>query len=442
MTRPVYRAEQEGQQEQQQQAPVRQETRAPERQLPRDLPQQPARLLAVGPRDARGQTARSDARRMQERATTAGRHVQQLAALQALVVVDVSAQEKRLPGGQVEPQGLDHRGAGRARRAELVEWIGQHGEDGRIGLRLMVIAQEALLPRIDAGELPIDGEPLDAGREGEREVAGVLHRGITGERQRARLVDGAAAHELARPACVLLEHRPRHAAQTGRHLVAGRAAPKQAPEAVEAVVPIVVARQPEQHPALAVFGQLRQDLVPGQYDPIQDLAGGGDRVGRVATETQNVAARREQELAGTIGIGQLVGREQQARHRSTHGRVVARVGDEVDEDVAPERSRQAARARRAGVCSHAEHPDDAVEQRLGLVRRHPVARIHVLGGDRSGDEMPKVSPERARPEPDDAAGMLLAAREATHEPCRYRPGTGDTPRFVHHGLDPSRHCCS
>jgi hypothetical protein len=128
-------------------------------------------------------------------------------------------------------------------------------------------------------------------------------------------------------------------------------------------------------------------------------------------------------LARPVGIGQLVFGEEQARDGAAHRGVVPRVGDEVDENVAPSAS---SRLEAFGIA--AELARDCGEELARIVRRHPVARVDVFGRDGGRDEMLEVPPERRDPEPDDAARLFLAAREARTKLVRAGAGLTGPPR--------------
>ncbi len=132
-----------------------------------------------------------------------------LPRFEALVVVNVPGQHEGLTPGQIEVQALDHPRAGAAGIAEGIDRIGQHDQGGRVGAGLVVLAQELLLSRVYFGQLAIDRQQVDLGRQSEGEVARALHRRVARQRQRRRLVDRTAAHELARPVGVVPDHQLR-----------------------------------------------------------------------------------------------------------------------------------------------------------------------------------------------------------------------------------------
>jgi hypothetical protein len=90
-----------------------------------------------------------------------------------------------------------------------------------------------------------------------------------------------------------------------------------------------------------------------------------------------------------------------------HRRAVPGVGDEVDPQILLHRFGE---ARRVGIA--AELRGDAAGELVGIVGHHPVAAVDVLGGDDAREEVPDVTPERARAEPGDGAGEAPAAAKA------------------------------
>ena len=115
-------------------------------------------------------------------------------------------------------------------------------------MRLSQVVKKVALPRVELAQLSIDGEKVEPRRERQREVARALHGAIAAEHERLGLLDLPAAHELARPLRVVREHARRDAGDLT--LRAGSPSstwpPKHAREPVEAVVPVVVAGDPEQ----------------------------------------------------------------------------------------------------------------------------------------------------------------------------------------------------
>ena len=222
-------------------------------------------------------------------------------------------------------------------------------------------------------------------------------------------------------------HQLRERRQARSRFDAGRGPLEHAAEAVEPVVPVVVAGNAEQNPAPPVVRELLQRLIPGDDHAIQDLLRGRHRVRRVTAEEQDVTARSGQTVAGPIRIGELVGGEDQARHRPADRHVVTRIGHEVDIEVPTERFDQ---RRPAGVApdAPAERLHDARREHIGRIGLHPVARVDVLGGDPGGDQVAQMSPERAGAEPDDTARPLFSPGETSDHVGRDRTWA----RELHH----------
>jgi hypothetical protein len=139
-----------------------------------------------------------------------------------------------------------------------------------------------------------------------------------------------------------------------------------ATEAIEPVVPIVIAWDTEQYSRLGVAPQ--QHLVERHEHAVGDLLRGRHRVSRVTAEQQDFAARRVQELTCALWIRQLVGLDDEARHRAADRHVVTRVRDVVDPQVAAERLDDGALAFVA-----TQHARDPRRELLGAVGRHPIA---------------------------------------------------------------------
>jgi hypothetical protein len=99
---------------------------------------------------------------------------------------------------------------------------------------------------------------------------------------------------------------------------------EQATEAVETVIPIVIARRAEQDALLRARAHPSKLFVPRKDEPLIDLIGGRDRIGDVATENEHVAARQEQTSA--LPVIDVVGRRQHRPHVCTNIPIVTRVG--------------------------------------------------------------------------------------------------------------------
>src|SRR5262245_38112552 len=130
------------QSEQQQQSIVRQETGATSGKLPGNFAEQLATLRDAGPHHCAEQAALGNPGGMQEGAATARDDMQKLVPFDALVVMDVSAQNEGFAAHKVEMQTLDHLSTRLARIAERINRIGKHGERSSIGASFIVIAEE------------------------------------------------------------------------------------------------------------------------------------------------------------------------------------------------------------------------------------------------------------------------------------------------------------
>ena len=153
-------------------------------------------------------------------------------------------------------------------------------------------------------------------------------------------------------------------------------AAKEAREAVEAVVPIVIAGDPEEDAFFPVV-DLTQDLVPRLGEAPEDLVRGADGVRRVAAEEENVAAG---ELDGLAPVLEPVRAKHHARHGAAHVAVVARVGHEVDPEGATEGGDEV-RSR----CVRVEDARHGREQLRGPPGTHPVAGVDGLARDDRGE---------------------------------------------------------
>ena len=100
------------------------------------------------------------------------------------------------------------------------------------------------------------------------------------------------------------------------------------------------------------------------------------------------------------------------------------------------RSRRRARARsreRRARNRRTEESRGAFDERLRLVRRHPVSRIDVFRRDGTRHEVPKMTPERSNAEPGNSVRMFATAPEhvndASPERLRSRRTTGTRQRL-------------
>ncbi len=171
--------------EERQQEQVRQEAGAAAGDLPGHLSEQRARLLAIRPFDFGRHPAAGERGRVQERAASARDDVQQPVTPQALIVVNVTGEDEMALGVEVEPECLHHGRARAARAGEAVDRIGQHQPRVRVGVRLVPIQHEALLPGVDVAKLPIDPVEVQALGERQHEVARVLDGDVAEQRERA-----------------------------------------------------------------------------------------------------------------------------------------------------------------------------------------------------------------------------------------------------------------
>jgi hypothetical protein len=127
-----------------------------------------------------------------------------------------------------------------------------------------------------------------------------LHDGITGRRS------GSAGHGLRQ----ILERAPA----------------EQAPEAVEAVVPVVIAGDPEQDATSGVRPTFLQDRVPWPEQTALELVPGGQRICGIAAEYEDISSRQP---PGFLTAERVVG-ENHAPHGQAQVVVVPGVGYEVD----------------------------------------------------------------------------------------------------------------
>ena len=113
--------------------------------------------------------------------------------------------------------------------------------------------------------------------------------------------------------------------------VAERIAAEQPREAVEPVVPVVIAGD-AQHDALAIGrAEAEQGAVPRPDETPGNLLRRTGRIGRVATEDEQIAPGQPGPVRAALD--ERI-REDHAGHRGAHVVVVGGVGDEVNPDVA------------------------------------------------------------------------------------------------------------
>ena len=118
-------------------------------------------------------------------------------------------------------------------------------------------------------------------------------------------------------------------------LRADRKRTKDTGKPVEPVEPVVVAGNAEERALFAVVVRL-ENRVPRRQETRFDFGGGGDRIGGIAPEKQDVTAWQCQ-LAVVVGAGHLVLAHDELGHRATDLDVVSGVGNVVDEEIAAER---------------------------------------------------------------------------------------------------------
>ena len=213
-----------------------------------------------------------------------------------------------------------------------------------------------------------------------------LHEGITGRRH------GSAGRGLRQ--------------------VLERAPAEQAPEAVEAVVPVVVAGDAEQHAGSGVRRAFLQDRVPWPEQPALELVSGGQRIGGIAPEHEDISSRQP---PGFFASERVLG-ENHARHSPAQVVVVPGVGDEVDPHGTVAALRQGVpRLRRA------EHPAHSIEEARPTLGLHPVAQVELLAGRGHRHQMSQVAHECGRPEPADRQRRMSSAVEPS-DSRRRAPG--------------------
>ncbi len=298
---------------------------------------------------------------------------------------------------RVDAERFERALAGGTRLAPRARRVGQEHEPARALGRI----EERALPRVDVPELPVDAEELEAARQREPEVARLLDGHVAGDRHGAGLLHLLAAGEGVGPRehRVLVRLRVQRVGELGS-LFEGARRLAEAREAVEPVVPVVVAGDREKDARTAPVGHGLEDAVERRDEAPAHLAHGGHGIGQIAAVYEHVAARQ------LFAVERVVGGEQ-ARERLAHAAVVARVGDEVDPHLAAHRRRERRGVARA---AGAQHGRDATEELGRGLGHHPLARVDAVGRDRTGQEVPEVTPERAEPEPCDRPRPDLAAR--------------------------------
>jgi hypothetical protein len=163
----------------------------------------------------------------------------------------------------------------------------------------------------------------------------------------------------------------------------------EAREAVEPVVPIMVARNPQDDPWLRPIAQGLEHAIEGADQAAGHLAYRGDGIGEVAPVDEDIAAWQDLGAGGLRG-GQFVFGGDEPRDGFAHHRVVSRVRDEIDPDLAPHGRRQ---TRRASSATRPEHRGDAPEKLRRRIGHHPLTRVHAVGGDGARQEVPEMAPK-------------------------------------------------
>ncbi len=201
---------------------------------------------------------------MEERPAAARGDVQALAEVLATVVVGVAREHEGAVALDRDVEPAEDLLPRRARLEEGVGGIGHH-QDHAAALTTAGLGEVGALLEVDDAELAIRPPEIEPRRQAERPVARALHRRVAEEREHRALADEAADAEGLDP----LDEMAELAGAVDLIGVDARgpieralAAAEHAPEAVEARVPVVVARHAEEHAVLAVL-RLPQDLVPG-----------------------------------------------------------------------------------------------------------------------------------------------------------------------------------
>ena len=321
-------------------------------------------------------------------------------------------------------------GEGRIRRHEHLP--------GGLGLG-PALGEEDALPEVGAPQLAVDAPEVEPRRERQRPEGRLLDRPVPLEHEATRLPHGGAQHDrrerlprLAGQAQglgelvdvevpeqgaldALPQDVPRLRRERGGHglrQILERAPAEETPEAVEAVVPVVVAGDAEQHAGSAVGRALPQDGVPGPEQAALELVPARQGIRGIAPADEDVSPGQP---PCAFPVERVLGEE-----HPPHGRaqvvIVPGVGDEVDPHLAPEALGQ----RAAGL----RRPQDAahpVEELRRALRPHPVAQVQLLAGRGHRDQVSQVADERGCAEPADRERRMSSAVEPDH--CApFRPG--------------------
>ncbi len=225
--------------------------------------------------------------------------------------------------------------------------IGRHEQDPWwLGLG-PALREEDALPEVGAAELAVDAPEVEPRRERECPVGCLLDRGVPrehepvgpphlgaeherGERferlagqakRLSDLVDVEMAQERSLDALQerVLDGRGGSAGRGRRNVIEGAPA-EETPEPVEAVVPVVIAGNREQHSTGIVLCLSREHAVPGFEQAALELVRGRRRVRGVAAEDQEIAPRQG---AGVRPGERVLGKEH-AAHGDAQIVVVAR----------------------------------------------------------------------------------------------------------------------
>ncbi len=269
---------------QQPEAEVWQEAREAGREPQRHAEGQSKAGRLVGIRALGGPTSRvgGDPAPVQEGAAAAGDHVQGLADALPLVVVHVARQVEEPVRLQGQVAGVEQL---RARLVGFAIGEGRVGRDeqelARLGLGPALREEEAL-PEVGVAELAVDAPEVEPRRERERPVGGLLDRGVPRQRESVGPPDLGAEHQRGQRfeglpgqperladfvEVEMALECPFDALPEGVLDGRGRVAPpvagsarscegvpaEEATEPVEAVVPVVIAWNRQQHPAAVVL---------------------------------------------------------------------------------------------------------------------------------------------------------------------------------------------
>ena len=369
---------------------VGQEAGGAEHQAQRHPQRQPQADTLVGIDNDGGGAAgiRSDAAPVQERPAAAGDDVQGVRDGLPFVVVYVARQVENAVRVERQVAGFQHLHPRLVRLAVGEGRIGRHEQDpGWLGLG-PALREEDALPEVGAPELAVDAPEVEPRRERQRpvgrlldravprepEAAGLPHRGaaqdrgerlprLTGQAQGlGELVDVELPDQRAFDALPDgITGRRRGSAGHGLRQVLERAPAEEATETVEAVVPVVIAGDAEQHATCGVWRAFLQDRVPWSEQAALELVPGGQRIRDIAPEEEDISSRQP---PGLLAAERVLG-EHHAPHGQAQVVVVPGVAHEVDPHWTTEALGQGAPGFR-----RAQHAAHSVEEvRPGLSGR-------------------------------------------------------------------------